>query len=184
MKDARVNKRTLHITFFDLQDAFGSVPHSLIQHTLERNLFPQPVQDYLRRHYNNTKSIVVTPTFKTNEFSFKRGVFQGCPYSPIIFLLAFNPIIQFLTTKIDSGYNLSLKSNIEEIPQERKLITLPYADDFCLITTHQRTHQKLINEIDTNIQSMGMMLKPSKCRSFSLSRGASKVVDFFIGQSN
>ena len=30
---------------------------------------------------------------------------------------------------------------------------------------------------------MGMMLKPSKCRSFSLSRGASKVVDFFIGQS-
>ena len=94
VKDARVNKRTLHITFFDLQDAFGSVPHSLIQHTLERNLFPQPVQDYLRRHYNNTKSIVVTPTFKTNEFSFKRGVFQGCPYSPIIFLLAFNPIIQ------------------------------------------------------------------------------------------
>ena len=53
VKDARVNKRTLHITFFDLQDAFGSVPHSLIQHTLERNLFPQPVQDYLRRHYNN-----------------------------------------------------------------------------------------------------------------------------------
>ena len=110
VKDARVNKRTLHITFFDLQDAFGSVPHRLIQHTLERNLFPQPVQDYLHRHYNNTKSVVVTPTFKTNEFSFKRGVFQGCPYSPIIFLLAFNPIIQFLTTRIDSGYTFTSKT--------------------------------------------------------------------------
>ena len=45
------------------------------------------------------------------------------------------------------------------------------------------THQKLINEINNNINSMGMKLKPSKCRSFSLSRGSSKVVDFFIGES-
>ena len=74
---------------------------------------------------------------------------------------------------------------MKNIPQEKKFITLPYADDFCLITTNKRTHQKLINEIDDNIESMGMKLKPSKCSSFSLSSGSSKVVEFFyrIGQS-
>ena len=41
----------------------------------------------------------------------------------------------------------------------------------------------MIKQINDHINSMGMMLKPSKCRSFSLSRGASKVVDFFIGLS-
>ena len=34
IKNARIKKRTVHITFFDLEDAFGSVPHSLIQDTL------------------------------------------------------------------------------------------------------------------------------------------------------
>ena len=43
---------------------------------------------------------------------------------------------------------------MKNIPQEKKFITLPYADDFCLITTNKRTHQKLINEIDENIESM------------------------------
>ena len=33
VKSARKNKRTAHITFFDLEDAFGSVPHSLIMDT-------------------------------------------------------------------------------------------------------------------------------------------------------
>ena len=83
--------------------------------------------------------------------------------------------------KNNFGYNLRLK-NIVDDEGINKYITLPYADDFCLITTNKRTHQKVINEIDNNINSMGMKLKPSKCRSFSLSSGSSKVVDFFIGE--
>ena len=39
--------------------------------------------------------------------------------------MVFNPIIEFLQSKNDSGFNLN----------EEKIITLPYADDFCLITT-------------------------------------------------
>ena len=30
---ARRNHKTVHITFFDLKDAFGSISHSLIDHT-------------------------------------------------------------------------------------------------------------------------------------------------------
>ena len=30
VKDAKHKKKTVHMTFFDLEDAFGSVPHSLI----------------------------------------------------------------------------------------------------------------------------------------------------------
>ena len=107
------------------------------------------------------KNLNLTKSFQSEIFSFKRGVFQGDPLSPIIFLLVFNPILQYLTENSKFGYKL----------QDQNFITLPFADDFCLITTDKRTHQRMIKKIDENINSMGMMLKPSKCRSFSLKGG-------------
>ena len=37
MKDARKQKRTAHFTYFDAEDAFGSIPHSLIIGSLKKN---------------------------------------------------------------------------------------------------------------------------------------------------
>ena len=46
IKDAKNRKLTCHITFFDLEDAFGSVPHSLIDLTLERYFVPPVIRKY------------------------------------------------------------------------------------------------------------------------------------------
>ena len=172
IKDLKFKKRTLHVTFFDLADAFGSVPHNLIIETLKRNNFPPEVIFYINQFYSNIMATVHTKTFKSEIFKFKRGVFQGDPLSPIIFLIVFNPIIQHLQNQSKFGYNLS--------ENEDNFITLPYADDFCLITCDKRTHQRIINEISKNINSMGMKLKPSKCRSFSIKSGAPEIVHFDI----
>ena len=40
IKSARIDKKTAHITFFDLEDAFGSVQHNSISHCLKRFQFP------------------------------------------------------------------------------------------------------------------------------------------------
>ena len=83
--------------------------------------------------------------------------------------MVFNPILLDLKNKAESvGYKLG----------DYSYVTLPYADDFCLITTNLKTHQRLISDISDKITSMGMMLKPSKCRSVSISSGKSKVVPF------
>ena len=108
IKSARSKNKTLHITWYDLEDAFGSVPHSLIMHSLERTHFPPKIQNYVKQQYLNTTSVVQTNSFKTKEFSFKRGVFQGDPLSPIIFLLAFNPVLQSLQEEKVSGFNFAL----------------------------------------------------------------------------
>ena len=97
-------------------------------HSLERTHFPPQIQNYIREQYKQTTSVVQTGLFKSEEFSFKRGVFQGDPLSPIIFLLAFNPVLKSLQEELGSGYNL----------RGENFITLPYADDFCLITTNSR----------------------------------------------
>ena len=168
IKDAKIKKKTVHVTFVDLADAFGSVPHSLIIHSLRRNNFPPEIVHYVHNFYSNLQATVHTSSFKSEVFSFKRGVFQGDPLSPIIFLLAFNPILQFLQENSKFGYKI----------QEENFITLPYADDFCIISTDKRTHQRLMNQVSDKINSMGMKIKPTKCRSFSLSSGKPKIIQF------
>ena len=147
------------------------MPHDLIHHTLERNHIPHNVREYIKELYSKTTSKVITNSFHSDPFSFKKGVTQGDPLSPIIFLLTFQPIIDFLIQNENSGVGINGK----------KVITLPYADDFCLITTNMRTQQKLIDQINTHIQSMGMMLKPSKCRSYSCRSGKPSQTPFHIG---
>ena len=118
---SKAKKRTAHITFFDLADAFGSVEHSLIIHTLQRNGVPEPVIQYIERLYDSLKGTVKGPNWFSEPFRFKKGVFQGDPLSPIIFLAVFNPIIQHLKImETQYGYNLN----------GTKYITLPFADDF------------------------------------------------------
>ena len=94
--------------------------------------------------------MIETKTWKSDPFQFRRGVFQGDPISPILFLMVFNPIILDLQNQAEKvGYKLG----------DFSYVTLPYADDFCLITTHMRTHKNLISEINKKIVSMGMRLK-------------------------
>ena len=74
IKDARMKRRTVHITFFDLADAFGSVPHQLIFDTFKRLHMPEQIIKYLKGFYSNLMSKVVTTKFNSEEFKFKRGV--------------------------------------------------------------------------------------------------------------
>ena len=92
--------------------------------------------------------------------------------SPIIFILTFQPVIDFIIKSERFGVMIN----------DQRVITLPYADDFCLITTDMRTQQRLISEINFHIQSMGMQLKPEKCRTFSIKSGKPSVVPFNIGE--
>ena len=64
IKSARKNKKTAHISFFDSEDAFGSVPYSLIQKTLKRNHLPDNVQSYLSNFYANGTAVVQTSSWK------------------------------------------------------------------------------------------------------------------------
>ena len=66
----------------------------------------------------------------------------------------------------------------------KDFITLPYADDFCLMTTNLKTHQRHMSKINTQIQSMCMRLKPSKCRTFSLKSGKPTNVSFHLDGKN
>jgi len=168
---ARAKKRTAHMTFFDLEDAFGSVQHNLISHSLLRYRIPRPVHDYIMNLYSMLNGTVTTKNWFSNKFNFKKGVFQGDPLSPIIFLAVFNPLLEKLLKESKFGYKIN----------DVQYITTPFADDFNLITTNKRTHQRLINKIHEWSKSMGLTLKPIKCKSLSIVSGQAQVLSFNLG---
>ena len=95
-------------------------------------------------------------------FEFLKGIFQGDPYSPTIFLVIFQPLIDFIQLHREShGYQLG----------KSKVLTTPFADDFDLITNNCKKHQKLQLDVQRKAESMGLCFKPSKCRSLSIKRG-------------
>ena len=148
----KANKKTVHLTFFDLEDAFGSVSHDLISLSLDRMHIPENVKLYIVSLYKNLKGKVRTGEWVSETFSFNKGVFQGDPLSPIIFLICFNPILEKLKQVEDKyGYNLN----------GERVITLPFADDFNLVTTDKRRHQIIINQLQDFNSSMELKLKPS-----------------------
>ena len=70
--------------------------------------------------------------------------------------MCFNPILEDLKRfEQDDGYNLEGMS----------VITLPFADDFNLITRDVRKHRKLMARLHNLTSLMGLKLKPWKCRS-------------------
>ena len=174
IQHAKVKNRTVHVTFFDLADAFGSVSHDLISYSLNRYHVPDNLTTYIMNLYGRLQGSVTGPVWTSKQFQFRKGVFQGDPLSPVIFLACFNPILEHLDTlKQRSGYDL----------EGKKIITTPYADDFNLISGNKRTHQKIITQLNEYLLSMGLTLKPPKCRSLSISGGTPTDIPFFIGDT-
>ncbi len=170
---ARTQKKTLHCTWFDLADAFGSISHPLISYTLSRNQFPPEIISYINCLYSQLSASVITPSWSSSSFSMSQGVFQGDPLSPLIFILCFNPLLDFLKENSKFGYKFKNTS----------IISLPYADDFNLITTNKRTHQRLLTKICNLATSMNLKLKPSKCCSLSIVSGSPKPIPFTLSDS-
>ena len=103
--NARSNKLPLSLTFMDLRNAFGSVAHT--KDILNYVKLPNEVQSYVSSLYANLSAYIATKQWKTSCFSIGKGVFQGDTLSPLIFLLAFNPIIQSIQNT-RTGYRLKL----------------------------------------------------------------------------
>ena len=72
----------------DFQKAFDTLEWKFIQRTIRLFNFGESIQRWVSTFYANTQSSVLNNGFSTNYFPLLRGVRQGCPLSPYLFILA------------------------------------------------------------------------------------------------
>jgi len=94
LDNALLHHLPLAMTFIDLKNAFGSVSHTYIDNILEHISLPVEFRSYISSLYSELIGFIETKEWKTDPFPIGRGVFQGDTLSPLIFLVAFNPIIK------------------------------------------------------------------------------------------
>ena len=155
----------------------------LIYIVLKHYHLPDQIINYIKNIYSKLKGRIKTKDWETNTFEFLKGVFQGDPYSGTIFLIVFNPLIEYIKKhKETQGYMIEdQEQNTEdEDHQKTSIITTPFADNFNLISRNRKQHQNLLSDVEQKAQSMGLMFKPQKCRSLSISSGKVVNVKFVL----
>ena len=112
------------LLFIDFEKAFDSLEWPFIHDTLRSYGFGASLIKWVKTLYSHTESCILNNGWASNFFEIQRGVRQGCPLSPYLFILS----AEVLATAIRKN------TNIKGISVNDVEITLSqYADDTILI---------------------------------------------------
>ncbi|KAL5266730.1 hypothetical protein ACHWQZ_G003942 [Mnemiopsis leidyi] len=156
LRDAKSKRRQVNAVWIDLMNAYARVPHELIVFALRHFKFPDEVVEYIVKYYNELIVPVKTRNWKSKWFYYMIGLFQGDPLSVVLFLIAFNLLLDLLQVDRSLGYKLSFSSD----PTTNRV----FADDLTLLLDRLDRMKRLIELLEEFLAWTRMMrAKPSKC---------------------
>jgi hypothetical protein len=82
INDAVEKKKQLYLLALDLRDAFGSIPHDLIEENLQSIGVPERLRRLIMNSYKGATIQMQTKAGFTDKIEIGKGVKQGCPLSP------------------------------------------------------------------------------------------------------
>ena len=112
------------LLFIDFRKAFDTIEWNFLHKCIELYNFGPNIRKWISILYNNVESGVMNAGFMTTYFKVSRGVRQGCPLSPLLFVLA----VEMLALKIRQD---QLCRGIE-LPNGQNAKISQFADDTTL----------------------------------------------------
>jgi len=142
------------ILFLDWEKAYDRISHEAIYKVAERLGFPQHGLRFLQAMYQNATGRVLCNNFQSETIRLKSGVRQGCPLSPLLFVLVAEILCQNLIKAQYSGFKINDSIRVKVVS---------YADDTAIpvagksefieviriLKRYQRATGSLINTIKT-----------------------------------
>ena len=103
----------------DFRKAFDTIEWNFLHKCIELYNFGPNIRKWISILYNNVESGVMNAGFMTKYFKVSRGVRQGCPLSPLLFVLA----VEMLALKIYAKTNFAgaSSSQMGRMPRSRSL---------------------------------------------------------------
>ena len=141
--------------FSDFEKAFDSVSHEFMFKTLDHFNFGSDLKNWVKLFYKDANSCVINNGYCSEFFSIQRGVRQGCPLSPFLFIMC----IELLSYEVSNNKNIKgININNEEVKN-----TL-FADDATFLTDgSKKSFETLINVLDNYSFISGLKLNTKKC---------------------
>lgn len=163
--DARRNATSIFGVFYDLKNAFGSIPQALIFQTLERHRVPAPLISVIKSYYQRDRTVVVNGSAQTKVLRQRVGVKQGCPLSPLLFILCIDPVLRHLES-LGEGYAPKDKPGTEE---GLTYSGSAFADDIVLLSRSEEGLRKMHETLLSFLGYIKVSLGVEKSATFGTS---------------
>lgn len=130
--------------FIDSEKAFDRVSWPYLWETLSIMNIPQNFIAMIMALYEKATAMVRVNGYLTAPFPLGRGVRQGCPTSPLLYVLSLEPIRHYIHEKVGSA-------NTQWLPRDFPA-SFAHADDLTIITTSSEvaslvTHTQIYAEL-------------------------------------
>ena len=166
---AEVANRSGILVAIDFEKAFDSLNHNFLFKALEKFNFGPYFMQWVKTFYTDISSCVINNGFTTNLFCIQRGVRQGDPLSPLLFILA----LETLLCQIRQDHNIKgIKISGEEI----KLTA--FADDITCFLQDKLSYLHLFTCLETFSRYFGLKVNNDKTEVFAIGRQHLKQAKF------
>ena len=78
----------------DIANAYGSIPHDVINHALGNAHLPTRVKELIANYYKDLKIRFTTKEFTTGWQKVEKGIITGCTLSVVLFSLTMSWLVQ------------------------------------------------------------------------------------------
>ena len=168
MEDARRRHRQLHVVWFDLRNAFGSVPHNLIWYSMWKLRAPDNLVSILMDIYDGSTFTIQSAEWATGAIPQQRGVKQGCHISPLLFNLAIEGLIRGVESSSATGYSFTEALEVK---------CLAYADDLAIVGATEEDVEVMLARLEEFSRWSHMDFNVAKCASLATTyQGEKRVV--------
>ncbi|KAK0142412.1 Retrovirus-related Pol polyprotein from type-1 retrotransposable element R2 [Merluccius polli] len=99
IREAQESKGDLAVLWLDLANAYGSIPHKLVELALSRYHVPEKMRNLILDYYNNFSLRVSSRTSTFEWHCLEKGIITGCTISVSLFALAMNMLVKSAEVK-------------------------------------------------------------------------------------
>ncbi|XP_067280778.1 uncharacterized protein [Pseudorasbora parva] len=175
IREARENKGDLVVLWLDLTNAYGSIPHKLVEEALGRHHIPDKFRDLVLDYYGSFSLRVSAGSTTSDWHRLEKGIITGCTISVILFALAMNMLVK--SAEVQCRGPLT-KSGIRQPPIRA------FMDDLMVTTPHEPGGRWILKGLEEMTSWARMCFKPAKSRALVLKKGkVSNKFSFTLGKT-
>ena len=160
------------LLFLDQEKAFDRVNHSFLEKVLRGFGFGDYFIEWIRILYSNAATKIDVNGFFTDKIWLKSGVRQGCPLSPLLYVL----IIEILALQLRANPNI-----VGFMVEGEKIVSSHYADDTVIKITQNRCFKEVYKELIDYEKASGAKVNYDKSRGLWLGKWRHRTDDPFQG---